>query len=232
MAVKIIVANASHAHYAEAIRELIQISAQQRGTGIVNRTPEYIAEKMIQGKAIVALDGDKIVGFSYIETWSHGMFVANSGLIVAHEYRNTGLARRIKKNIFMLSRKLYPKAKIFSITTGLAVMKINSDLGYVPVTFSELTREEEFWKGCEGCRNFDILQRNDHKMCLCTGLMFDPDKPRRPKKNRIFIIPAKLPWRIFWDRPIVFIKRFLLRERLLRKLAEMRQKNHENPINN
>ena len=138
MAVKIIVTDASHAHYAEDIRALIEISAQQRGTGIVNRTTEYIAEKITQGKAVIALDGSRAVGFSYIETWSHGMFVANSGLIVAHEYRNTGLARRIKKNIFMLSRKLYPKAKIFSITTGLAVMKINSDLGYVPVTFSEL----------------------------------------------------------------------------------------------
>ncbi len=232
MAVKIIVTDASHAHYAEDIRALIEISAQQRGTGIVNRTTEYIAEKITQGKAVIALDGSRAVGFSYIETWSHGMFVANSGLIVAHEYRNTGLARRIKKNIFMLSRKLYPKAKIFSITTGLAVMKINSDLGYVPVTFSELTRDIEFWKGCEGCRNFDILQRNDYKMCLCTGLMFDPDKPRSPKKNKIFIIPAKLPWRIFWDRPIVFIKRILQRQRLLRKFAALRKKNQERKNNN
>ena len=198
----------------------------------MNRTTEYIAEKITQGKAVIALDGSRAVGFSYIETWSHGMFVANSGLIVAHEYRNTGLARRIKKNIFMLSRKLYPKAKIFSITTGLAVMKINSDLGYVPVTFSELTRDIEFWKGCEGCRNFDILQRNDYKMCLCTGLMFDPDKPRSPKKNKIFIIPAKLPWRIFWDRPIVFIKRILQRQRLLRKFAALRKKNQERKNNN
>ncbi len=225
MAVKIVVANPSLVHYAESVYTLIQNSAQQRGSGIVGRSIEYITEKIMQGKAVIALDGEEAVGFSYIETWSHGMFVANSGLVVANEYRYAGLARRIKKNIFMLSRKLYPKAKIFSITTGLAVMKINSDLGYVPVTFSELTRDIEFWKGCEGCKNFDILQRNDYKMCLCTGLMFDPEKPRRPKKNKIFIIPAKLPWRIFWDRPIVFIKRIFQRKKQLRKLAELNKKN-------
>ena len=174
MAVKIVVADKSHLKYAESICSLIQISAQQRGTGIVNRTSEYIQEKISQGNAVLALDEEKAVGFSYIETWSHGMFIANSGLVVDAEYRKTGMARKIKKQIFDLSRKLHPKAKIFSITTGLAVMKINSELGFVPVTFSELTRDIEFWKGCEGCRNFDILQRNDYKMCLCTGLMFDP----------------------------------------------------------
>ena len=100
--------------------------------------------------------------------------MANSGLIVAHSHRNTGLARKIKGRIFKLSRKLYPGAKIFSITTGLAVMKINYELGFRPVTFSELTDDPDFWKGCEGCRNYDILQRNNHKMCLCTGLLFDP----------------------------------------------------------
>jgi hypothetical protein len=119
----------------------------------------------------------------------------------------------------MLSRKLYPKAKIFSITTGLAVMKINSDLGFVPVTFSEITRDIEFWQGCEGCVNFDILKRNDYKICLCTGLMFDPEKPRRPKLNKIQIVPTKLPWRFFLERPIVFIKHLIRRQRLLRKRA-------------
>jgi hypothetical protein len=219
MAVRIEVANATHMKYAQTICDLIQISAQQRGTGIANRTSEYIAERIKSGRAIVAMDREQAVGFSYIETWSHGMFVANSGLVVAHDYRNSGLARRIKKNIFMLSRKLYPKAKIFSITTGLAVMKINSDLGFVPVTFSELTRDIEFWQGCEGCVNFDILQRNNYKICLCTGLMFDPEKPRRPKLNKILVVPQKLPWRFFIERPIVFIKHLIRRQRLLRKRA-------------
>lgn len=175
MSVSIIVADSSHAVYAEKICELMYVSAQERGTGIARRTPEYITQKMTDGKAVIALDKGEVVGFSYIESWSHSRFVANSGLIVAHSHRNTGLARKIKARIFKLSRKLYPKSKIFSITTGLAVMKINYELGFRPVTFSELTDDPDFWKGCEGCRNYDILQRNNHKMCLCTGLLYDPE---------------------------------------------------------
>ena len=225
MSIKIVVASEAHVKYVESICSLIQVSAQQRGSGIVDRPTEYIFEKVSQGKAVIALDGERAVGFSYIETWSHGMFVANSGLVVAQEYRYSGLARRIKKNIFMLSRKLYPKAKIFSITTGLAVMKINSDLGYVPVTFSELTRDIEFWQGCEGCKNFDILQRNKYQMCLCTALMFDPEKPRRPKLDKLLIVPQKLPWRFFLVRPIVFIKHLIRRQHLLRKHATLHREN-------
>lgn len=189
MDVNICVANISHVKYAERICELVYISAQERGTGIAKRTPEYISEKMIAGKAVIALAGEEVVGFSYIETWSHSKFVANSGLIVAHEYRQSGLARRIKARVFELSRKMYPDAKIFSITTGLAVMKLNTELGFKPVTFSELTDDKEFWKGCEGCKNFDILQRNNHKMCLCTGLLYDPAVENKNKGQQSRSIP-------------------------------------------
>ena len=140
MNVRILVANASHTGFAERICELMYISALERGTGIARRSPEYIVEKMISNKAVIALDGRNLVGFSYIETWSHKSFVANSGLIVDHAYRHLGIASRIKKRIFLLSREMYPKAKIFGITTGAAVMKINSKLGYRPVPFSELTQ--------------------------------------------------------------------------------------------
>lgn len=175
MKINVYVANESHTVYAEEICNLVYVSAQERGTGIAKRSPEYIKEKMIDGKAVIAIAEDgTFAGFSYIETWSHTKFVANSGLIVAHQFRKTGLARRIKQKIFELSRTMYPYAKIFSITTGLAVMKINSDLGYRPVPFSELTSDMEFWNGCQGCRNFDILARNDYKMCLCTALLYDP----------------------------------------------------------
>jgi GNAT superfamily N-acetyltransferase len=174
--IEILIANKSHVKYAETVCNLIYESALKRGTGIAKRSPEYVAGKMEAGKAIVALDGERLIGFSYIESWQHKRFVANSGLIVDPEYRNTGLARKIKRAIFDLSRKLYPNAKIFSITTGLAVMKLNSELGYVPVTFSELTDDDEFWKGCEGCRNYHILQENNRRMCLCTGMLYDPEK--------------------------------------------------------
>jgi predicted acetyltransferase len=181
MNINIYVADSSHVIYADAICELVYISALERGTGIAKRSPEYIAQKMVSSKAVIALDGKELAGFAYIETWSHSKFVANSGLIIAHKYRNQGLAKKVKTKIFELSKKLYPNAKIFSITTGLAIMKLNTQLGFKPVTFSELTDDKEFWKGCQGCRNFDVLQRNDYKMCLCTGLLYDPAEVPKSK---------------------------------------------------
>ncbi|EMR04405.1 GNAT family N-acetyltransferase [Cesiribacter andamanensis] len=174
MKVSIVDAGMQHVAYAEQIVEALAQAAAQRGTGIARRNPEYIRTKLAEGKAVIALEGPKLAGFCYIETWSHGKFIANSGLIVLPEYRQQGLAKKIKAAVFRLSRKKYPEAKIFGITTSLAVMKINSQLGYKPVTFSELTQDENFWKGCLSCKNHDILERNAHKMCLCTGMLYDP----------------------------------------------------------
>lgn len=168
-------ANEDDVKYAEHICDLIYESALQRGTGIARRSPHYIAEKMIGGKAVVALHGERLVGFSYIESWGHGDFVATSGLIVDPEYRGQGLAERIKRRTFALARDKFPQAKLFSITTSLPVMKLNTRLGYVPVTFSELTDDEEFWAGCRGCVNYDILQRNNNVRCICTGMLYDPN---------------------------------------------------------
>ena len=165
------------AKHAELIVKLIYESAIQRGTGIAKRSPEYIAQKIMSGKSVVALHGDRLVGFSYIESWGHGDFVATSGLIVDPEYRHLGLAGAIKTKTFELARLRFPFAKLFSITTSLPVMKLNSRMGYKPVTFSELTDDEEFWQGCQGCKNYDILQRNGRRMCLCTGMLFDPKQP-------------------------------------------------------
>lgn len=173
-------AKPEHTRYAEQIVTMIYESALQRGTGIARRTPEYIAAKITGGKSVVAMHGDRLVGFSYIECWSHGDFVATSGLIVDPEYRHLGLAGAIKAKTFELARLRFPFAKLFSITTSLPVMKINSHMGYRPVTFSELTDDDEFWKGCEGCRNYDILQRNNRRMCLCTGMLYDPEHPAEP----------------------------------------------------
>ena len=175
--INIIFAQPEHADYAEQICQLIYESALQRGTGIARRSPEYISSKITGGKAVVALDGDKLVGFSYIECWGHGDYVATSGLIVDPEYRHLGLAGEIKKRTFELARMRFPFAKLFSITTSLPVMKLNTRLGYKPVTFSELTDDDEFWQGCEGCCNYDILCRNNRRMCLCTGMLYDPKTP-------------------------------------------------------
>lgn len=170
------VAGPRHHAYAVEVCTLMEEAARARGTGIAKRTPEYLLAKMEEGKAVIALQGEKLAGFCYIETWSHGRYVANSGLIVAPDYRHLGLAKRIKQRAFELSRAKYPDAKIFGITTSLAVMKINSELGYKPVTFSELTTDEVFWTGCQSCPNYDILSRTERKMCLCTAMLFDPTR--------------------------------------------------------
>lgn len=181
----IVIANNSHSVYAQTICETILQAAQVRGTGIAERKPEYIISKMEKGNAVIALDGEKFVGFCYIEAWSHGKFVANSGLIVHPDYRGKGIAKQIKKKIFEHSRNKFPNAKVFSITTGLAVMKLNSELGYKPVTFSELTEDQSFWNGCKTCKNFDVLQRTNQKMCLCTGMLYDSDSNNSKKNTKV-----------------------------------------------
>lgn len=170
--------------YASAITDEMEASAKARGTGIARRSPAYIEQKMDEGKAVIALTPEgKWVGFCYIETWSHGEYVANSGLIVSPEYRKSGVAKGIKKRIFDLSREKYPQAKIFGLTTGLAVMKINSELGYEPVTYSELTQDEAFWAGCKSCVNYDILMSKDRKNCMCTAMLYDPKDHYEPAET-------------------------------------------------
>ena len=184
----IIRANAEHIRYAKTVSACIDESAKSRGTGIARRTPEYIHEKMLNGNAVIALDHEEFAGFCYIEVWGHGKYVAHSGLIVAPKYRDQGLAKKIKREVFELSLKKYPEAKVFGITTGMAVMKINYQLGYKPVHFSELTDDPEFWKGCQTCKNFDVLTRTEQKMCLCTGMLYNPKEKIKTKKidNKVF----------------------------------------------
>lgn len=173
-AITIVIAEEKHLQYAEALSAQYELSAQDRGTGIAIRQPDYIRKKIKNGNAVIAMIDDQLAGFCYIETWSHGKYVANSGLIVVPDFRNKGLAKKIKKIAFQLARSKYPDAKVFGITTSLAVMKINHELGYKPVTFSELTQDEAFWKGCLSCPNYDILTRNERKLCLCTGMLASP----------------------------------------------------------
>lgn len=179
MAIDIQVANQNHTKYATKIVTMIEDAAQKRGTGIAKRKPEYIVQKMEEGKAIIALDGETVAGFCYIESWGHDKYVANSGLIVNEDYRGQGLSKLIKKKAFDLSREKFPNAKLFGLTTSLPVMKINSELGYRPVTFSELTDDESFWKGCQSCVNYDILTRTDRKHCLCTGMLMDANDKKK-----------------------------------------------------
>lgn len=174
----VMVADESHEKYVDIILDTIEIAARKRGSGIARRTHEYVAQKMREGKVIIALAGDEFAGFSYIESWGNKQYVATSGLIVADKFRKHGLAKRIKHAAFQLARLRWPKAKLFSLTSGSAVMKMNTELGYVPVTFSDLTDDEAFWRGCNGCVNHDVLTRTQRQYCICTAMLFDPEDPR------------------------------------------------------
>ena len=174
--IDVMVADASHEVYVDTILETITAAAKVRGTGIAKRTHEYVAQKMKEGKPIIALAGDEFAGFCYIESWGNKEYVANSGLIVVEKFRGHGLAKRIKNAAFTLSRLRWPHAKLFGLTSGGAVMKINTELGYAPVPFSSLTDDDAFWKGCEGCCNHDVLIRTERRYCICTAMLYDPEK--------------------------------------------------------
>jgi len=192
--IKVVVAGPEHKHLAEAIVDEMAESAKARGTGIAKRSPDYIRQKMDEGKAIIAITkAGQFAGFCYIESWSHGKYVANSGLIVAPDFRQYGLATKIKEKAFELSRKKFPDAKLFGLTTSAAVMKINSELGYRPAHYTELTNDETFWKGCSSCINYEILKSKDRKMCMCTAMVYDPEEKKKKKWD--FITESKL-----WER--------------------------------
>ena len=181
--IKVMVADATHEKYVDTILQTIAEAAKVRGTGIAKRSPEYVATKMREAKAVIALSGEKFAGFSYIETWGNKTYVTTSGLIVHPDFRGMGVAKRIKDMTFSLARTRWPHAKIFSLTSGAAVMTMNSQLGYQPVTFADLTDDEAFWRGCEGCINVDVLHRTDRKYCICTAMLYDPEEH----------LPAKIP---------------------------------------
>lgn len=201
--------------YSKTITDEMESSANARGTGIAKRSPDYIEKKIDEEKAVIALTKDgKWVGFCYIETWTHNEYVANSGLIVAPEYRKGGVARKIKQTIFQLSRTKYPDAKIFGLTTGLAVMKINSELGYEPVTYSELTQDDDFWAGCKSCVNYDILMSKDRKNCLCTGMLYDPKDHYEPKETKEYFEKNKKGLeRLLRFKQWKFLKPFMRKEK-------------------
>jgi hypothetical protein len=207
----IYIATESDYRFAEEICNEMEESAKARGTGIAKRNPEYIQTKMKEGKAVIATTKEGAwAGFCYIETWSHAEYVANSGLIVRPDFRKSGLAKMIKHKIFNLSKSKYPEAKIFGLTTGLAVMKINSELGYEPVTYSELTQDEDFWAGCKSCVNYDILMSKERKNCMCTAMLYDPKDHYEPEETKQFFDEnAKGFERLFRIRQWKLLKPFL-----------------------
>jgi hypothetical protein len=195
MDIHIYIAGEKDLGYVPQIEDAIKAASEIKGTGIAIRTAAYLEKKIIDGKSVIAVSEDgRWAGFCYIESWGHNRFVANSGLVVHPEFRGVGLAVAIKAKAKTLSRTLFPGARLFGLTTSLAVMKINSRLGYEPVTFSELTDDGEFWKGCETCPYYDILVRTRRSHCLCTAMLLDPEKDKS-KAAKDIIEAAVFPTR-------------------------------------
>ena len=127
--IEVLVAGPEHEVYVDTILQTIADAAKVRGTGIAKRTHEYLATKMKEAKAVIALSNGRFAGFSYIETWGNKQYVTTSGLIVHPDFRGQGVAKKIKDMTFSLARTRWPHAKIFSLTSGAAVMKMNTELG-------------------------------------------------------------------------------------------------------
>lgn len=189
--ISIQIASIEHVGYVQEILDTIEAAAKVRGTGIAKRTPEYVEQKIKEGKAIIALSDKEFAGFCYIESWGNKQFVANSGLIVVDKFRQHGLAKKIKQHAFALARYMFPEAKVFGLTSGAAVMNINTSLGYKPVTFAQLTDDESFWRGCQGCVNYDVLTRTERRYCICTAMLFDPSKNADTKEVKNIIKEIK-----------------------------------------
>ena len=172
--------------YSPQIHQMYKKEAENGDIGLAVRSVAYLNAVISEGKGVLAFYGEQLAGFCYIEAWEHEQYLANSGLIVVPEWRGKGVAKKIKFGAFKLSRKMFPNAKLFGLTTNSAVMKINAELGYVPVTYSQLTQDPLFWRGCESCQNYDILLRTGMKDCLCTAMIFNPNKQTSKYEEKEF----------------------------------------------
>jgi argininosuccinate synthase len=181
------IANSHDIHYAQTICNKIEESTKIRKTGIAKRNVESIKNNIINGNAIIAFSNNKLAGFSYIDTFQKEQFVSNSGMIVLPEFRNIGIAKLIKSEIFKLSINKFPYSKIFSITTSIKILKINICLGFKPVYFQYITLSEIFWNCCKSCANYDILIKNKITMCLCTGLLYNTIKTSNTLSKKILL---------------------------------------------
>lgn len=167
------IAGESDACYIQNIIAEIDNAAKDPATGICRRTASFLAKKIKEGLAVIAVTSrNEWAGFCYIQEWEEARFVSSCALVIAPAARNTGIAGAIKTKIFELAQHRYPKAILFGLTTSSAVMKINSKLGYQPVPYAAITKASGFWDSCRGCQHYDILQRQNRTNCLCTAMRF------------------------------------------------------------
>jgi len=158
--------------YAEAAARLIAQAA--RDHDIATRDPEFLQDKIITSKAVVALQHRAMVGFGYYCDWQGGRFVSHSGLVVHRRMRGSGLGHLIKQELFAASRRQFPRAIIMSLTSSPAVQAMNRSLGFRTVPLDQLTTDPEFWEGCRACRNFAAIQSCAGR-CCCEGMIQRPE---------------------------------------------------------
>lgn len=160
------------------IKEICEVTLSlviSHGRDISEHSPELLETKMKKGEAVIAFASDgRWAGFSFISSCENGSYISNSALVIAPEFRHTGLVKKIKRKIFELSREMYPDACIFSLTSDLTVMKMNHKLGFKRVNFSELPSNSLFWESCKSCINCPVLMSQERKNCLCTAMLYNP----------------------------------------------------------
>ena len=191
--IQILVADESHEKYVDTILKTIEDAAKVRGTGIAKRTHEYVATKMREAKAVIALapqaDGSepRFAGFSYIETWGNKQYVTTSGLIVHPDFRGLGIAKKIKDLTFSLARTRWPHANEPNSTKAWAKTEDQEScaqsrfvafdarmlivprrlLGRALADLFFLVRPEQICALCEYPRQDDsVVHKSNHRDCI------------------------------------------------------------------
>lgn len=155
--------------------------AQRGGAIIAIRPTDYLEGAIREKRAIVAVQGATLVGFAAAHAWESGKYVSHSALVVAPEFRGRHLARRIKRLLLDLTHKRWPDAAVMSLTLSHHVERMNQELGFETVPYCDLTKDPEFWKGCDGCIHQPHLKRNQQQDCHCWAGLLVP-VGRKPQK--------------------------------------------------
>jgi len=171
-------AQATDIIHASLISKTIELTNQNADNGICKRSASFLQQKILEGDAVIAVTKqNKWVGFIYLQKWNDD-FVSCCALIVHARYRNEKIAWQLKQKAVDLAKRKYPNAKLFGLTTAAAVMKINSRLGYIPVTYDQITGDQNFWNACKTCPNYQILKSKGQRNCLCTAMLLERNTER------------------------------------------------------
>jgi GNAT superfamily N-acetyltransferase len=160
--------DASRAREAAAL-----IRRASRDHDIARRATPFLRDKILSGKAVLALHEDRLVGFGYFSDWEGGRFVSHSGLVVDDAFRGRGLGRRMKTRLMQAGARRFPEATVMSLTTSPAVLAMNRSLGFRKVPVERLTTDPAFWEGCKACRNYAEMQRLGRR-CCCDAMILSP----------------------------------------------------------